>query len=92
MKWFNLLLINVCFGFVILELFSFLLVKNNLWGAWHKKNAIAQHIKQCFKSEYRSNSIGARDDKFLLNGPKEKNLILVCQLYIIIAVNNEIFL
>jgi hypothetical protein len=105
-KWVKLLLINVLVGFVILELFSFFLVKNNmliinetpniyrkvkqkddgsiaknwltennLWGAWHKKNAIAQHNGQCFKSEYRSNSIGARDDEFMLN--EQKNFILL---------------
>jgi hypothetical protein len=38
--------------------------EKELWGAWHQKNSIARHSQSCFSVEYRSNSIGARDDEF----------------------------
>lgn len=31
------------------------------WGAWHRSNASAEHVKSCFATHYRSNSVGARD-------------------------------
>jgi len=98
--------LSILIGFIALELFSYLLVRNNLllvneqprlyqgissvggrvsrdwwteqdlWGAWHKKHAVANHIKTCFSVEYRSNSIGARDDEFV-NIEKEKTYVML---------------
>ncbi len=33
------------------------------WGVWHKKNFYSESKKSCFDVVYRSNNIGARDDK-----------------------------
>ena len=38
--------------------------ERDLWGAWHKKNAVARHVESCFSVEYQSNSDGARDEEF----------------------------
>lgn len=46
------------------------LTERGLWGAWYRKNALARYMESCFPVEYRSNSVGARDEDFV-----EKNLI-----------------
>jgi hypothetical protein len=38
------------------------------WGAWHKSNFEDRHVTDCFDDIYKTNSIGARDDEFNLNG------------------------
>jgi hypothetical protein len=50
--------------------------EQELWGAWHKKVSTAQHTQSCFSAEYRSNSVGARDDEFV-NFKKEKTYVLL---------------
>jgi hypothetical protein len=50
--------------------------EQELWGAWHKNNSIAQHNKICFSAEYKSNSVGARDDEFI-NLKKENTYVLL---------------
>lgn len=42
------------------------------WGAWHRPNATGQGIRPCFRVDYTTNSIGARDDEFSpwANGPR----------------------
>ena len=39
--------------------------EQDLWGAWHKKNSVVKHRMSCFSAEYRSNSMGARDNEFV---------------------------
>jgi hypothetical protein len=50
--------------------------EKELWGAWHKKNVTAHHNLACFTAEYKSNSIGARDDEFVKSNPKTTYLLL----------------
>ena len=50
--------------------------EQDLWGAWHKKSAVAQHTTVCFSANYRSNSIGARDDEFVAQYNKKTYILL----------------
>ena len=47
------------------------------WGAWHHKNANAKHVSKCFNVNYKSNSIGARDDEFINEDSSQKRYILL---------------
>jgi hypothetical protein len=49
--------------------------ENKSWGAWHKVNASTLQKKSCFKVNYSSNEVGARDDSFVNN--KNDDIILV---------------
>tara|TARA_B100000780_G_scaffold85506_1_gene58653 strand:+ start:172 stop:1308 length:1137 start_codon:yes stop_codon:yes gene_type:complete len=37
--------------------------EKELWGAWHKKNFTSNSSKSCFDVTYKTNNIGARDNK-----------------------------
>jgi len=34
------------------------------WGAWRKKNSSLNQKRSCFDVVYKTNEVGARDDKF----------------------------
>ena len=44
---------------------------------WHKKNYVTRHISRCFDVEYRTNNVGARDDKDYLKNSPEKSIMLI---------------
>lgn len=46
------------------------------WGGWHNSSLRTVHEGKCFKTEYKSNSIGARDDEFFFD-QKQKKIILI---------------
>lgn len=50
--------------------------ENQDWGAWHKKNFSDRHVEKCFDVEYKTNSIGARDEEFEENYTDKRILIL----------------
>ena len=47
------------------------------WGAWHKINSNSIHKKSCFDVEYKSNNIGARDEKDYFRNKSIKNSIVL---------------
>jgi len=38
--------------------------EKNIWGAWHKNLFTQKHVSDCFDVNYKTNSVGARDDEF----------------------------
>tara|TARA_A100000164_G_scaffold346182_1_gene346627 strand:+ start:3338 stop:4474 length:1137 start_codon:yes stop_codon:yes gene_type:complete len=89
MKFFKIVFFNIIILVILLEIFSFTLLKlglfthsseptygnttsfididwrneKNVWGAWHIKDFYSESKKNCFDVSYKSNNIGARDDK-----------------------------
>jgi hypothetical protein len=47
------------------------------WGAWHKENYKDRHRTKCFDVEYRSNNLGARDDKVYDQTQPSDSIILI---------------
>ena len=49
------------------------------WGAWHKKNAVDRAVTSCFDVEYKSNNVGARDDRDYssLESTRSENIVLI---------------
>jgi hypothetical protein len=50
--------------------------EEEIWGAWHHKNSVAHDTKNCFKVNYKSNGVGARDENFS-KIEKSKNFVLL---------------
>ncbi|MEO6185330.1 MAG: SGNH/GDSL hydrolase family protein [Steroidobacteraceae bacterium] len=46
------------------------------WGAWHKASTVGTGQKPCFRVQYRTNSIGARDSEFPLHDASPRMLLL----------------
>ena len=46
------------------------------WGAWHQPQTRGMGVKPCFRVEYRTNSIGARDDEFPVAAPEPRILLI----------------
>jgi hypothetical protein len=50
--------------------------ERDAWGAWHRPNTKGLGIKPCFRVEYLTNSVGARDDEFAEQSAEARILLL----------------
>ena len=56
-------------------------IKDPIIGGWHKPFAKDRHVTRCFDVEYRSNNIGARDDKIYDFKTFNNSIILIGDSY-----------
>ncbi len=56
-------------------------IKDPIIGSWHKPSSKDRHVTRCFDAEYRSNNIGARDDKNYNFKTFENSIILIGDSY-----------
>jgi hypothetical protein len=57
--------------------FRDLRTEENIWGAWHKENKTVKHNAKCINATYTTNSVGAKDDNFLIKKDKKKRVVLL---------------
>ena len=51
--------------------------ENTPWGSWHKSNFKDEHSSACFKTNYQSNNLGARDTKDYNKDIPKNSLVLI---------------